>query len=58
MGWIIGIGFAVILILLIVIAVFIITTYNQLVKARNKVKNSFAQIDAQLQRRFDLLRVR
>ncbi len=55
MGWIIGIGFAVILILLIVIAVFIITTYNQLVKARNKVKNSFAQIDAQLQRRFDLL---
>lgn len=55
MGWIIGIGVAVILILLIVIAVFIITTYNQLVKARNKVKNSFAQIDAQLQRRFDLL---
>ncbi|MBE5884815.1 MAG: LemA family protein [Lachnospiraceae bacterium] len=55
MGWIIGIGFVVILILLIVIAVFIITTYNQLVKARNKVKNSFAQIDAQLQRRFDLL---
>lgn len=55
MGWIIGIGFAVILILLIVIAVFMITTYNQLVKARNKVKNSFAQIDAQLQRRFDLL---
>ncbi len=55
MGWIIGIGFAVILVLLIVIAVFMITTYNQLVKARNKVKNSFAQIDAQLQRRFDLL---
>lgn len=55
MGWMIGIGFAVFLVLFIVIIVFIITTYNQLVKARNKVKNSFAQIDAQLQRRFDLL---
>lgn len=34
---------------------FVIFSYNSLVKAKNKVKNSFAQIDAQLQRRFDLL---
>lgn len=46
---------AVVLILVVVIAAFAIATYNQLVKARNKVKNSFAHVDAQLQRRFDLL---
>lgn len=54
MEWIIGIVAAMV-VLLIVLIVFVITTYNQLVKLRNKVKNSFAQIDAQLQRRFDLL---
>lgn len=55
MGLIIGVVLAFILVLVIVVAVFVIVTYNQLVKARNSVKNSFAQIDAQLQRRFDLL---
>lgn len=55
MEWIIGIVAAVVLVLVIVVFVFVIVTYNQLVQSRNKVKNSFAQIDAQLQRRFDLL---
>ena len=55
MEWIIGIVAAVVLVLIIVVAVFMIITYNSLVKSRNSVKNSFAQIDAQLQRRFDLL---
>lgn len=55
MEWIIGIAVAVILVLVIVVFAFVIATYNQLVQSRNKVKNSFAQIDAQLQRRFDLL---
>ena len=55
-GLIIGIAVAVVLFLVIVaVAVFVVITYNGLVKARNSVKNSFAQIDAQLQRRFDLL---
>lgn len=48
-GWII---FAVIV---VVIVAFVIATYNQLVRLRNKVKNAFAQIDTQLQRRFDLI---
>lgn len=48
-GWII-VGAVVLLIL-----IFVIATYNKLVTLRNKVKNSFAQIDAQLQRRFDLI---
>lgn len=55
MEWIIGGVVAFILILVIAVAVFVIVTYNGLVQSRNKVKNSFAQIDAQLQRRFDLL---
>ena len=48
-----------IIIILIVIIIFIIGTlihmYNNLVDLRNKVKNSYAQIDVQLKRRNDLI---
>ena len=43
------------LIIIALIAVFIISTYNALVKSRLKVKNAWSQIDVQLQRRFDLI---
>lgn len=43
------------LIIIAVIAIWLIATYNGLVQSRNRVKNSFAQIDTQLQRRFDLI---
>ena len=43
------------LIVIIVIAVFIVSVYNGLVTARQKVKNAWSQIDVQLQRRFDLI---
>ena len=49
LAWIIGI------VVLIIMVVFTIITYNNLVRLRNSVKNSFAQIDTQLQRRFDLI---
>lgn len=42
-------------VVLVIIIIFIIVTYNTLVRLRNNVKNSFAQIDTQLQRRFDLI---
>lgn len=48
-GWIIA------AVVVVAIIVFVIVTYNNLVLLRNKVKNSFAQIDTQLQRRFDLI---
>lgn len=48
-GWIIA------AVVVFAIIVFVIVTYNNLVLLRNKVKNSFAQIDTQLQRRFDLI---
>lgn len=44
---------ALIIILLLIIA--IIVMYNNLVRLRQKVKNSWSQIDVQLQRRFDLI---
>ena len=43
------------LIIVVAIVIFIITTYNGLVKSRLKVKNAWSQIDVQLQRRFDLI---
>lgn len=52
-GWFI---FAVIVaVIIIALILFMIVTYNRLVLLRNNVKNSFAQIDTQLQRRFDLI---
>nr|MBP3258956.1 LemA family protein [Bacilli bacterium] len=46
------------IILIIVVAVlvlYVISTYNRLVKARNKVRDQWAQIDVQLKRRYDLI---
>lgn len=45
----------VLLALLAAIAVWGILSYNGLVGSRNQVKNSFAQIDVQLKRRYDLI---
>lgn len=53
MIFIIGIGIPIIII--ICVGIFIMQTYNKLVTRKNKVKNSWAHIDAQLQRRFDLI---
>ncbi len=47
--------FFIILAILVVLALFIIGIYNNLVKARQKVKNAWSQIEVQLQRRFDLI---
>lgn len=38
-----------------VIILFLIGTYNGLVRLRNQVKNAWAQIDVQLKRRYDLI---
>jgi LemA protein len=44
-----------ILVLVVVIGLWVVGVYNKLVQARNKVKNSWSQIDVQLKRRFDLI---
>ena len=43
------------LIIIAVLVILIISMYNSLVRLRQKVKNSWSQIDVQLQRRFDLI---
>ncbi|NUO76206.1 MAG: LemA family protein [Lysobacter sp.] len=45
----------ILLALVVIVAVWIVGIYNALVTSRNAYKNAFAQIDVQLQRRFDLI---
>jgi LemA protein len=45
----------ILLIIIVVVVVFFVGIYNGLVTARNNYKNAFAQIDVQLQRRYDLI---
>src|SRR3984885_9558710 len=45
----------IIVIILALIVLWIISIYNRLVALRNQVKNSWSQIDVQLQRRYDLI---
>lgn len=41
--------------IIIVLAIFVIGVYNGLVTKRNQVENSFAGIDVQLKKRYDLI---
>ena len=50
MYWIIGI-----IVVIVLIVLYIVATYNGLVGMRNRVKDQWAQIDVQLKRRFDLI---
>ena len=45
----------IILVIVALIILWVISVYNGLVKSRQKVKNSWSQIEVQLQRRFDLI---
>ena len=45
----------ILLVIVVVLALWAMGAYNGLVTARNAFKNAFAQIDVQLQRRFDLI---
>ncbi len=48
-------GWAIALIIAVVLGFFIAAIYNKLVALRNRFKNAFAQIDVQLKRRYDLI---
>ena len=52
-GLYVALGIIVLIILLVV--GYLIKTYNVLVNLRNKVRNSWSQIDVQLKRRFDMI---
>ncbi len=44
-----------IVVVIVLIILWVIATYNKLVVLRNRVKDQWAQIDVQLKRRFDLI---
>lgn len=44
-----------IIVIIICLIVWIISVYNSLIKLRQRVRNSWSQIEVQLQRRFDLI---
>ncbi len=48
-------GTLIVLAVLIVAAIYLVGMYNKLVADRNRFKNAYAQIDVQLQRRYDLI---
>lgn len=45
----------IIAVVIVVISLWVVSTYNSLVVLRNRVKDQWAQIDVQLKRRFDLI---
>ncbi|MGW8271633.1 MAG: LemA family protein [Burkholderiales bacterium] len=49
------IGGWIVLAIVVVLVIWMIAMYNQLVALRNRFKNAFAQIDVQLKRRYDLI---
>ena len=53
MEWLIGIGCVVLIV--VVLAFWVVSIYNGLVRSRNAYRNAFAQIDVQLTRRHDLI---
>lgn len=55
MGWIGWIILGIVIVLVIAFIAWIIKTYNKLVKARLRVKNSWSQIDVQLKRKYELI---
>jgi LemA protein len=45
----------IIVVVLVLLALYVIFSYNRLVGLRNRIENTWAQIDVQLKRRYDLI---
>ncbi len=45
----------IVLALVVVLVLYVIALYNNLVRSRNRIENAWAQIDVQLKRRWDLI---
>lgn len=55
-GWIVGIvAIAVVVLLLIIFAIWYISTYNKLQALKNRVEEGWSTIDVQLKKRYDLV---
>ena len=49
------VGLIIIIVVVVILVLIAISTYNGLVRIRNRVDNAWAQIDVQLKRRHDLI---
>ena len=45
----------VVIALVVLVLLYVVVTYNGLVRLRNRIQNAWAQIDVQLRRRYDLI---
>ncbi|HEX5946080.1 MAG TPA: LemA family protein [Acidimicrobiales bacterium] len=45
----------IVVVVLVLLALYVIASYNGLVSLRNRIENAWAQIDVQLKRRYDLI---
>ena len=45
----------ILLVVVVLLALYAIASYNGLIRGRNQVENAWSQIDAQLKRRIDLI---
>jgi LemA protein len=45
----------VIVVIVVLVGIYVIASYNGLVSLRNRIENAWAQIDVQLKRRYDLI---
>ena len=45
----------IILVVIVILAIWLVSIYNNLVKLRNNRENAFANIDVQLKQRYDLI---
>lgn len=48
-------GLIIAIVVVVLILLYVVSTYNTLVKLRNRVRDQWAQIEVQLKRRFDLI---
>ena len=48
-------GLIIAIVVVVLILLYVVSTYNTLVRLRNRVRDQWAQIEVQLQRRFDLI---
>src|SRR6476619_7819674 len=47
--------FLIVLAVILILVIWLISAYNGLIRRRNQIENSWAQIDVQLKRRLDLI---
>jgi LemA protein len=51
----VSIGIIIAVVVVVLLVLYVMLTYNRLVRTRNRIDNAYSQIDVQLKRRYDLI---